>query len=290
MVEAPPGRRVVRRDRRRPLERLPGGRRVRAGYQQLRLRAVGGRVAVRRTQPVHAGPQWALQLPRTRLPRRSRHAELPPACPARTARRHGARQHPAQLRARAWARRAQPRGCRGPAPLLREAPKRRDAAILDRRTAGARGAQTCGRVFAMEPGGTLRHELRRGRFYATVRADGGGGSYTLQPVVRDITRAGITFNGRRQEVISSRTGGDSRRDRAAGSPRHDHDRGRAARPARGLAVLPALQSGAPRPAGLRAHASLAARAASGRARCTRAAACRRPARRATRTSARASSF
>ncbi|MFL6039651.1 MAG: hypothetical protein ACJ74B_13575 [Gaiellaceae bacterium] len=55
--------------------------------------------------------------------------------------------------------------------------------------------------------GTLRRELRRGRFYATVRAGDGGtpaisGRYTLQPVVRDITRSGIKFNGRRQAVIS----------------------------------------------------------------------------------------
>ena len=61
---------------------------------------------------------------------------------------------------------------------------------------------TRGRVFARSSGGTLRTQLRRGRFYATVRADGGGGSYTLRPVVRDITRAGISINGRRQEVIA----------------------------------------------------------------------------------------
>ncbi len=51
-------------------------------------------------------------------------------------------------------------------------------------------------------GGTLRRELRRGRFYATVRAEGGGGRYRLQPVVRQITRSSIRFNGQRQAVIS----------------------------------------------------------------------------------------
>ena len=50
--------------------------------------------------------------------------------------------------------------------------------------------------------GTLRRELRRGRFYATVRAEGGGGRYRLQPVVREITRSSIRFNGQRQAVIS----------------------------------------------------------------------------------------
>lgn len=50
--------------------------------------------------------------------------------------------------------------------------------------------------------GTLRRELRRGRFYATVRAEGGGGRYRLQPVVREITRSRIRFNGQRQAVIS----------------------------------------------------------------------------------------
>jgi hypothetical protein len=51
--------------------------------------------------------------------------------------------------------------------------------------------------------GTLRRELRRGRFYATVRSEGGGGvDYRLQPAVREITRATIRFNGVRQAVIS----------------------------------------------------------------------------------------
>ena len=50
--------------------------------------------------------------------------------------------------------------------------------------------------------GTLRRELRRGRFYATVRAGDRGGHYRLQPVVREITRSRIKFNGQRQAVIS----------------------------------------------------------------------------------------
>jgi hypothetical protein len=61
---------------------------------------------------------------------------------------------------------------------------------------------TRGRVFARSFGDTLRAQLRRGRFYATVRAQDGGGSYTLRPVVREITRAGIAINGRRQAVIA----------------------------------------------------------------------------------------
>jgi hypothetical protein len=61
---------------------------------------------------------------------------------------------------------------------------------------------TRGRVFARSFGGTLRAQLRRGRFYATVRAQEGGGSYTLRPVVREITRSHIAINGRRQEVIA----------------------------------------------------------------------------------------
>ena len=59
-----------------------------------------------------------------------------------------------------------------------------------------------GRVFARSFGETLRAQLRRGRFYATVRADGGGGSYTLRPVVREITRTRIAINGRHQAVIA----------------------------------------------------------------------------------------
>jgi hypothetical protein len=50
--------------------------------------------------------------------------------------------------------------------------------------------------------GTLRRELRRGRFYATVRSTDRGGRYRLQPVVRDVTRSHIRFNGQRQAVIS----------------------------------------------------------------------------------------
>ncbi len=50
--------------------------------------------------------------------------------------------------------------------------------------------------------GTLRRELRRGRFYATVRAGERGGRYRLQPAVRDITRSSIRFNGQRQAVIA----------------------------------------------------------------------------------------
>ena len=51
--------------------------------------------------------------------------------------------------------------------------------------------------------GTIRRELRRGRFYATVRAgEPTGGRYRLQPVVREITRSHIRFNGQRQAVIS----------------------------------------------------------------------------------------
>ena len=50
--------------------------------------------------------------------------------------------------------------------------------------------------------GTLRRELRRGRFYATIRSGDRGGRYRLQPVVRDVTDTSIRFNGQRQAVIS----------------------------------------------------------------------------------------
>jgi len=50
--------------------------------------------------------------------------------------------------------------------------------------------------------GTIQRSLRRGRFYATVRASDTGGRYRLRPAVRDITRSSIQFNGRRQAVIS----------------------------------------------------------------------------------------
>ena len=57
-------------------------------------------------------------------------------------------------------------------------------------------------VLIARSAGTLRQELRRGRFYATVRADDGGGRYRLQPAVRNITRSSIAFNGVRQAVIA----------------------------------------------------------------------------------------
>ena len=59
-----------------------------------------------------------------------------------------------------------------------------------------------GRLIAQSFGGTIRRELRRGRFYATVRSTDRGGRYTLRPVVRDITAARIRINGRRQAVIA----------------------------------------------------------------------------------------
>ena len=48
----------------------------------------------------------------------------------------------------------------------------------------------------------LRTVLSRGRYYATVRSGTSGGNYTLQPVVRDVTRSFISINGRHEAVIS----------------------------------------------------------------------------------------
>jgi hypothetical protein len=59
-----------------------------------------------------------------------------------------------------------------------------------------------GRLIQRSFGGNIRRELRRGRFYATVRSSTRGGRYTLRPVVRDITAARIRINGRRRAVIS----------------------------------------------------------------------------------------
>jgi hypothetical protein len=49
---------------------------------------------------------------------------------------------------------------------------------------------------------SLRTVLRRGRYYATVRAGDSGGRYTLRPAVRDVTRASIGINGRHEAVIA----------------------------------------------------------------------------------------
>jgi hypothetical protein len=59
-----------------------------------------------------------------------------------------------------------------------------------------------GRLIDTAAATDLRRELRRGRFYAVVRAGPRGGRYTLQPAVREITRSRIAFNGQRQAVIS----------------------------------------------------------------------------------------
>ena len=60
-----------------------------------------------------------------------------------------------------------------------------------------------GRRIQTSFGDDLRTVLGRGRYYATVRSgDSGGGGYTLRPVVRDVTTAGIAINGRREAVIS----------------------------------------------------------------------------------------
>ena len=60
-----------------------------------------------------------------------------------------------------------------------------------------------GRRLGTTEGESLTGVLRRGRYYAVVRSlDGGGGNYTLRPVVRSITRTFIGINGRREAVIS----------------------------------------------------------------------------------------
>jgi hypothetical protein len=60
-----------------------------------------------------------------------------------------------------------------------------------------------GRSLGSAEGESLSGVLRRGRYYAVVRAlDGSGGRYTVRPVVRSVTSTGIAINGRREAVIS----------------------------------------------------------------------------------------
>ena len=204
VVEAPAGRRVVRRHRRRALERVPGGQRVRAAVSRAstpRSRSTARSCDAHNLFTPDRNGRYSFLV--RAVARGSRHAALPAARPARAARRHGARQHPAQLRARARARRARSRGRRGPAPLLREAPKRRDAALLDRRAARARAAQ--------HPRAGVREELRDDAPHAAaprpLLRDRAGPTTAAAPTrcgpsSRDITRAGIAINGRRQAVIA----------------------------------------------------------------------------------------
>ena len=60
-----------------------------------------------------------------------------------------------------------------------------------------------GRFIDSSVGSDLRAELRRGRYYAVVRAaEARGGRYTLRPAIREITQTRIYINGRHDSVIS----------------------------------------------------------------------------------------